>query len=102
MIYREAGAGRMDLLRQAAPPRRRNTIAWLTVTLVLAMAFVVELSSFGVGAALLGGLALSGGWMTQHVRAYNSTDFPDLMKRWQQSVMCNRCGHVFVQSELSS
>jgi hypothetical protein len=66
---------------------------------VLAAAFVFELSSFGVGTIVLGGLALSGGWMTQHTRAYNATALPDLMKRWERSVMCNRCGHVFVKSE---
>jgi hypothetical protein len=102
LVYREVGRPRRQLSRQAAPPRKRNVTAWLLLTLVLATAFVLELSSFGVGAVVLGGLALSGGWMTRHFRAYNVADFPDLMKRWERSVMCNRCGHVYTRPESTS
>lgn len=101
-VYGEARRPRTPLSPEAAPPRRRNVAAWLTLTLLLAAAFVLELSSLGVSTIVLGGLALSGGWMTHHVRAYNATDLPDLMKRWERSVMCNRCGHVFVRGESPS
>lgn len=99
LVYREVARPRTQLSRQAAPPRKRNVTAWLVLTLILATAFVSELSSFGVGAVVLGGLALSGGWMTRHLRAYNVADFPNLMKRWERSVMCNRCGHVYSSAD---
>lgn len=99
LVYREARRPRTPLSREAAPPRRRNVAAWLVLTLVLAAAFVFELSSLGVSTIVLGGLALSGGWMTQHMRAYNATELPDLMKQWERSVMCNRCGHVYLRGE---
>ena len=101
-VYGEARRPRTPLSREATPPRKRNVVAWLILTVVLAAAFVFELSSLGVGTIVLGGLALTGGWMTQHVRAYNATALPDLMRRWERSVMCNRCGHVFVRSESTS
>jgi len=98
-VYGEARRPRMPLAREATPPRRRNVAAWLVLTLALAAAFVFELSSLGATTIVLGGLAVSGGWMTHHVRAYNTTDLPGLMKRWERSVMCNRCGHIFVKGE---
>jgi hypothetical protein len=108
VIYREtlfkAGSrqlqSRTPLARDAVPPRRRNVVGWLLVTLILATAFLFELSSFGMGTIVLGGLALTGVWMTHHIRAYNATDLPDLMKRWERSVMCNRCGHVYTRLQL--
>jgi len=72
---------------------------WLLTTVLLTAGFVLELSSFGIGTVVLGGLALSSGWMTRQSRAYNATDLPHLVKRWERSVMCSRCGHMFVRTD---
>lgn len=91
-----SGRQQTALSKQAAPPDKKHWILWSTGAAICGFMALGSLSHPGFGLLVSVGLtalcvkfALSG-------KKYNAEVHPDLMQRWDQSFMCNRCGERFV------
>ncbi len=92
-----AATGRQQaaLSKQAAPPQKKRWVAWSILAVVCIFGALGNIGSPGVGtviaiviAVLAIGFAIIG-------RRYNTEVHPELLRRWERSFMCNRCGEVF-------
>ena len=85
------------LLRQAAPPPKRRWAVWSAAAAAFGFAALVSIDRprLALVAALLATAATVlaiRGWK------HNAEVHPNLLARWEQSFMCNRCGEVFAPS----
>jgi hypothetical protein len=81
----------------APPPKKRWTIWGLVAAVCTAMALANPRQS-GLGAVVLAGLGTLAAGLSLNAWTYNARVHPALLERWQQSLMCNRCGEMFAPS----
>ena len=85
------------LLRQAAPPMKRRWARWSVVAILFGLAALATIDRPRL-ALVLGGLAAAATLMAIRGWKHNAEVHPGLLARWEQSLMCNRCGEVFAPS----
>ena len=85
-----------DLSRQTAPPERRHPAFWISLTILFTILSAITLKSLSQTAAALTACAILSGWMAHEAIEYNRADLPRLLDYWHHSIMCARCGQVFV------
>ena len=87
---------REHLAVQSAPPEPQHTALWMVVTALCAL-LCAGSASFRDGSSLaFAACTLLSGVMTQQAIRYNRRDFPRLLDHWHKSLMCTRCGEVYV------
>lgn len=69
---------------------------WGLLSAIFAILSITTLASDRAATAALLACAILSGWMARDALHYNSADFPRLLEYWHRSLMCNRCGEVFV------
>lgn len=81
--------------KQAAPPETMEVNGWL----YLALGSALALAAIHPGMTWRGGafaaIAASAAMMGIRATLFNTRRLPLLRDRWEKSVMCSRCGHVF-------
>ena len=68
---------------------------WCVLSAAFAILSLSTLHSSWTPAALAA-CAILAGWMARDAVHYNSADLPRLLEYWHRSLMCSRCGEVFV------
>jgi hypothetical protein len=85
----------------AAPPHTMEVKGWLFLAVGSALALIALHPGMtwrgGAFAALATGAAAMGSWAA----LFNIRRLPVLRDRWERSVMCSRCGHVFMDPDVT-
>ena len=84
------------LSRKAAPPSPRHPLAWQVLAAVFAIAGLSALRSDVAASAAFTTCAILSGWMARDALRYNNADLPRLLDYWHHSLMCTRCGEMFI------
>lgn len=93
------GTSQTELSKKAAPPNKKSywriVKIWFVCTIVAQLVGGMMNSSWLTNVSVL---ATSGAALYFSYLAYkfNNKDWPVLVKNWQETFMCSRCGHNFI------
>ena len=82
------------LPREAARPRKRNTILWVAVAAVFGVFLLQNPGSAGMSSVVFGIIVLGSGAGAARALSYNSRALPGLLTTWERSKICTRCGAI--------
>lgn len=93
------GTSQTELSKKAAPPNKKSY--WRIVKFWFVGTLVAAWVASGANSALLQNLAAiatssAALYFCYQVFVFNSNDWPVLVKNWQATFMCSRCGHNFI------
>ena len=82
------------MAKKAAPPTKQSTGIFIGVVVLGLLCFVG-----GFGWNIAGGLLIVGGSLgISSALAFNREQWPQLLKTWQESWVCNKCGNFYHQA----
>ena len=83
-------------LKLAAPPDAMEVKGWLFLAVGSALALIALHPGMTWRGGAFAALAMVAAAMGSRAALFNIRRLPILRDRWKKSVMCSRCGHIFL------
>lgn len=91
-----SGVTQSSLSLDAAPPEAKKLTGPATLAIIAGIISLGALGSMNTGAVLWIGICVAAGYLLRQRFIYNRDVFPSVLKAWEDTFMCNRCGERFV------
>jgi hypothetical protein len=90
------GTHQTVLSNELAPPQQKKVAGWVLATLLGLMMGINGFSTAPNTAVVFLVVTAGCGWIAFTRIQWNSGTFPELLSRWENSFLCQRCGNVFL------